>query len=294
MTAAATDLPPIQTVRANGLDFAYFEQGQGPLVLLLHGFPDTALCWREVVPRLAAAGYRAVAVFLRGYAPTDLAPDGDYRIDTLARDVLALIEHLGRGEKAYVVAHDWGAPIAQFAANLRPDRFEKMVLAAVPHLRRFFLSPTREQIKRSHYIFKFQVPFWAESTLPKNDFEWMVETLIRKWSPGWEFSLGDIEPIKANFRDPARLKAALAYYRNIPKVLVNPALAKVAFAAVTVPVRMIYGTEDGAIGPEMFQHQAKRFRGGFDLCEATGRGHFMQYEDPAWFADRVIEFFQAS
>ena len=86
--------------------------------------------------------------------------------------------------------------------------------------------------------------------------------------------------------------AALAYYPNIPKILVNPALARVAYAPVTGPVRMIYGTEDGAIGPEMFLKQEKRFRGGFDLCEATGRGHFMQYEDPAWFADRVVEYFR--
>jgi pimeloyl-ACP methyl ester carboxylesterase len=284
--------PPIKTIRANGLEFAYFEAGEGPLVLLLHGFPDTALCWREVVPRVAAAGFRAVAPFLRGYAPTDLAPDGDYSIDALARDLLALVEHLGQGRKAYVVGHDWGAPIAQYAANLRPDRFEKLVLAAVPHLRRFLLSPTRAQLKRSHYIFKFQAPLWAERTLPRDDFDWMVNTLIRRWSPGWNVKAADLEPIKSNFRDPARLKAALAYYRGIPKLLVNPSQARTAFASVTVPTRMIYGTEDGGIGAEMFRKQEKRFRSGFELCEATGRGHFMQYEDPAWFADRVIEYFK--
>ena len=166
------------------------------------------------------------------------------------------------------------------------------MLAAVPHLRKFFLSPTSAQLKHSHYIFKFQVPFWAESKIPKNDFEWMVETLIRRWSPGWNFSVGDLEPIKANFRDPARLKAALAYYRGLPGLLVNPSALKTAFSAVTVPTRVIYGTEDGGIGPEMFLKQEKRYRSEYSLCEAKGRGHFMQYEDPAWFADRVIEFFK--
>lgn len=287
------DAPQIQTIRANGLEFAYYEAGQGPLVLLLHGFPDTALCWRQVVSRLAAAGFRAVAPFLRGYAPTDLAPDGDYSLPTLGLDLLALIEHFNKGEKAYVVGHDWGAPITQYAANLRPDRFEKIVVAAVPHLRRFLLAPSGAQLQRSHYIFKFQSPFWAESRLPANDFEWVVENLIRRWSPGWNFSLGDIEPIKANFREPARLKAALSYYRSLPGLLVNPSALKVAFSAVSVPTLAIYGTEDGAIGPEMFQKQQKRYRGPFELCEATGRGHFMQYEDPEWFADRVIEFFKA-
>lgn len=284
--------PPIHTIRANGMQFGYFEAGEGPLVILLHGFPDTALCWREVMPRIAAAGFRVVAPFLRGYAPTDLAPDGDYSVPALARDLLALIEHFGRGEKARVVGHDWGSVITQFAANLRPDRFEQIVPCAVPHLRRFLLSLRGAQLRRSHYIFKFQLPLWAESRLPRNDFEWMVENLIRRWSPGWNFSAGDIEPIKANFRDPARLKAAVGYYRALPGLIANLPQLKIAFSATTVPTRMIYGTEDGCIGAELFTRQEKRFRGGFELCEATGRGHFMQYEDPAWFSDRVVEFFR--
>lgn len=287
----STELP-VRTIRANGLDFGYLEAGEGPLILLLHGFPDTAYGFRHVLPRLAQAGFRAVAPFLRGYAPTSLAPDDDYSLRALALDLLALIEHFNGGRKALVVGHDWGSPITQFAANLRPDRFEKIILAAVPHLRRFLLSPTRAQLKRSHYIFRFQAPFWAERRLPQNDFEWMTEVLIRRWSPGWNFSEGDLQPIKQNFSDPRRLKAALAYYRGIPGLMLNPARMRVACADVTVPTRMIYGTEDGGIGAEMFQKQAKRFRAGFDLCEGSGLGHFMQCEDPAWFADRVIEYFR--
>jgi pimeloyl-ACP methyl ester carboxylesterase len=277
---------PIKTIHANGMEFAYYEAGEGPLVILLHGFPDTALCWRDVVPRLAAAGYRAVAPFLRGYAPTALAPDNDYSVPALARGLLAL------SEKAYVVGHDWGSVITQFAANLRADRFEKIVLCAVPHLRRFLLAMHGAQLKRSHYIFKFQAPFWAESNLPKSDFEWVTETLIRRWSPGWNFTAEDVAPIKANFRDPARLKAALAYYRGLPGLIVNVPQIRIAFSAVTVPTRMIYGSEDGCIGAETFTRQTKRFRGGFELLEAKGRGHFMQYEDPAWLSDRVVEFFK--
>lgn len=286
----ATDALPIKTIRANGLDFGYIEAGEGPLVLLLHGFPDTPYGFRDVLPRLAAAGFHAVAPFLRGYAPTSLAPDRDYSVQSLALDLIALLEHFGRGEKGRVVGHDWGSAITQYAANLRPDRFERIVLSAVPHLRRFLLSPTAEQLKRSHYIFKFQAPFWAESRLPKDDFAWMVDVLIRRWSPGWAFTEADLAPIKANFADPQRLKAALAYYRAIPRMLVTPSLARVAFGAVKVPTKMIYGSEDGCIGPEMFQKQGKHFRAGFELCEAKGMGHFMQHENPDWFADQVIEF----
>lgn len=287
-----TETPVVKTIRANGLDFAYLEAGEGPLVILLHGFPDSPYGFQNVLPRLAAAGFRAVAPFLRGYAPTSLAPDGDYRLPTLAKDLIALVEHFGRGEKAYVVGHDWGSPIAQYAVNLRPDRFEKIVLACVPHLRKFLLSPTRAQIKRSHYIFKFQLPFWAEKRLPENDFAWMVDVLIRRWSPGWNFSEADIAPVKAGFSDPARLKAALAYYRAIPGLMVRPNLLKIAISPIKVSACLIYGTEDGCIGPEMFQDQPKRFKAGVELCEATGMGHFMQWENPAWFADRVIDFFR--
>ena len=286
----AADVLPIKTIRANGLDFGYLEAGEGPLVLLLHGFPDTAYAFRNVLPRLAAAGFHAVAPFLRGYAPTSLAPDGNYSIHALALDLIALIEHFGRGEKARVVGHDWGSVITQYAANLRPDRFERIVLSAVPHLRRFLLSPSSEQLKRSHYVFKFQAPFWAENRLPKDDFAWMVDVLIRRWSPGWAFTEADLAPVKANFSDPQRLKAALAYYRGIPGLLVKPAMARVAFSPVTVPTKLIYGSEDGGIGAEMFQKQEKRFRSVFELCEAKGMGHFMQHENPAWFADQVIEF----
>lgn len=283
---------PIKTLHANGMEFAYLEAGEGPLVYLLHGFPDTALGWREVMPRIAAAGFRVVAPFLRGYAPTALAPDQDYSLPALGRDLLALIEHLGRGEKAYVVGHDWGSVITQFAANLRPDRFEKIVLCSVPHWRRFLVSLRGAQLKRSHYIFKFQAPFWAEANLPKNDCQWVTETLIRRWSPGWAFTPEEVEPIKAIFREPARLKAAIAYYRALPGLIVNLPQLKIAFSALTVPARMIYGSEDGCIGAEAFAKQDKLFRGGFDLVEATGRGHFIQYEDPAWLAERVIEFFK--
>lgn len=284
----------IKTIRANGLDFGYLEAGAGPLIILLHGFPDTAYTYKDVLPRLADAGFRAVAPFLRGYAPTGFAPDGDYSLRALSLDLLALIEHFNAGEKAYVVGHDWGSPITQYAANLRPDRFHKIVLAAVPHLRRFLLSPTRAQLKRSHYIFRFQAPFWAEHRLVQNDFQWMTDVLIRRWSPGWDFTEADLAPIKANFADRRRLKAALAYYRGIPKLMANPAQMRIACAPIAVPTRMIYGTEDGGIGPEMFQKQAKRFRAEFDLVEATGRGHFMQCEDPEWFSERVIEFFKGA
>src|SRR5947209_18552057 len=97
------------TIRANGLEFAYVEQGDGPLVLLLHGFPDNALTWDRVAPVLADAGYRTVAPFMRGYPPTAQPADGRYDPAALAADIAGLVDALNGGEPAFVVGHDWGA-----------------------------------------------------------------------------------------------------------------------------------------------------------------------------------------
>ena len=96
-------------IHANGLKFAYLEQGEGQLVILLHGFPDTAHTWSHQMPALAAAGYRVVAPFLRGYPPTDIPQNGYYDKASLASDVVALIAALGGGRPVHLVGQDWGA-----------------------------------------------------------------------------------------------------------------------------------------------------------------------------------------
>ena len=97
------------SVEANGLTFRYLEEGEGPLVLLLHGFPDNAMTWDRVMPGLADAGYRAVAPFMRGYPPSEIPADGRYDAAALAGDVAALIDALNDGRPAFVMGHDWGA-----------------------------------------------------------------------------------------------------------------------------------------------------------------------------------------
>ena len=119
-------------VEANGLRIAYLEAGKGPLVLLLHGFPDTAHTWDRALPALADAGFRAVAPFMRGYHPTAIPADGAYDSDTLAADAVALITALGE-EQAIVVGHDWGASAAYGAATIAPERVKKLVVLAIPH-----------------------------------------------------------------------------------------------------------------------------------------------------------------
>ena len=283
------DLP--RWIRANGLDFAYLEAGQGPLVLCLHGFPDTAWNFRPLLGALADAGFRAVAPFMRGYAPSALAPDGDYRVETLGRDVLALIEALG-ADRAFVVGHDWGAVAAYAAASLQPNRIPRMITAAIPHLRHFVLRPSLRQLYRSRYMGLFQFPN-AEQRVTRNDFAY-IENLIREWSPAWNFTAEDLAPLKAMWSDPTRLSAALGYYRALPAGLASAASWRSFMQPLKVPVRVIYGDRDGCIGPEMFQGMEHLFTAGLELMKMPEAGHFMQLEQPSVFNAHVIEFMQRS
>ena len=259
-------------------------------MLCLHGFPDTAWCFVPLLKSLADAGYRAVAPFMRGYPPSGLAPDGDYRVITLGRDALALIEALG-AQRAVLVGHDWGAAATYVAAVLAPERIERIVTAALPHLRRFLLWPNLRQLKRSRYMGFFQLRDIPERRIVADDFKWL-RALIREWSPGWNFSEDDFRPLKAAFSDPERLSAALAYYRAMPRNLTDRATWTLLFTPIKLPARVIRGADDGCIGPEMFEGQEKLFAGGFELMTLQRAGHFMHCEQPDAFARLTLEFIQ--
>lgn len=275
-------------VRANGLDFAVLEAGEGPLVLCLHGFPDTAWNMRALLLALANAGYRAVAPFTRGYAPTSLAVDDDYRTTTLAKDALALIDALGE-KRAFIVGHDWGAATAYLAAAADPQKVRALVTAAVPHLRRFLLRPTPRQLYRSSYMAFFQLQNVPERRIIADDFR-SLRALIQRWSPGWKFTEEEFAPLKSCFADPARLSAALKYYRDLPRTLLNPGNRAQIFGKLLVPARVIRGADDGCIGAEMFEDQDYCFGAGYELVTMKDAGHFMQCEQPQQFAAHVIAF----
>src|SRR5258708_5383113 len=143
-----------RVVRASGIDFHLLEMGSGPLVLCLHGFPDTAHSFRHQMPALSDAGYHVVAPFMRGYAPTGPAPDGRYDLGALAEDAINLIDALGEKE-AIVFGHDWGAVASYQAAASAPNRVRKLITAAVPYGTNFFqaLATNYAQQKRSWYMY---------------------------------------------------------------------------------------------------------------------------------------------
>ena len=213
-------LAAVKRIQANGVDFAYLEEGDPakPLVLLVHGFPDTAHTWDAVLPVVAKAGFRAVAPFLRGYHPSGPGPDGRYDGETLGRDLLALITALG-AETAIVVGHDFGAAAAYAAAALGPERVKKLVTLAIPHPAA--LKPTFGVVWRGRHIVRFKLP-GAVAALRANDFA-LVDELVKRWSPAWQVPAAETAKVKESFAHPGTAEIAIEYYRQISVQL--PALS---------------------------------------------------------------------
>src|ERR1700727_3796751 len=199
-------------VDANGLKFAYLEEGTGPLVLMLHGFPDTAHTWDHLRSRIAAKGYRAVSPFMRGYHPTAI-PDRDADQETLARDALALIDALGASE-AVVIGHDWGASAAYGAAALGPDRVKKLVVIGIPHPAA--LKPTLRKAWGVRHFVAYKLP-GAANRFARNDFE-ALPAICRRWSPAWNPDPAEFDAVRASFANPASLDAAFGYYRKLSPI----------------------------------------------------------------------------
>src|SRR5271166_3478998 len=219
------------TVRANGVEFSYLEAGpaDGPLALCLHGFPDTAHTWRHLLPELAAAGFHAVAPFMRAYAPTALPDDSRYQTGALSEDANRLHEALGGTAEAVLIGHDWGALAGYGAVAHEPDRWRRLVTAAVPPpasvVDGFF---TYDQLRRSWYTFFFQSPL-AEIALPLDDYVF-IDRLWSDWSPGYD-AAWDVARVKESIGTTERVTAAIGYYRALYDAeRHDPALADVQAA----------------------------------------------------------------
>jgi pimeloyl-ACP methyl ester carboxylesterase len=266
-------------VRANGVDYAYLAEGDGPLVLLFHGFPDTAHTWDDVRPALAKAGYRAVSPFLRGYHPTGPAPDGRYGGEPLGEDIVALIEALGE-ERAVVVGHDWGALGAYTAAGLAEERVRMLVTLAIPHP----LSIPRSLgvLWRGRHFLRFKLP-GARAALEKNDFA-LVDALLHRWSSAWDVPPDESRPTKACFSHPESAEAAIAYYRQTGPRL-PPALRK----KISVPTVCFAGETDGVLlDLSVYDRARSRFTGAYEVVRMPG-GHFLHREHPERFIAALLD-----
>ncbi len=281
------------TVDANGIQFQCLEAGEGPLVLCLHGFPDNAYTYRQLLPALAEAGFRAVAPFMRGYAPTSAPADGRYQSVLLAQDAAELIVALG-AKRACIVGHDWGAFATFGAAALAPERVEKIVSIAVAHPGAMLgaLTTNYDMIKGGWHAYFFQMPF-AEQAVSAKDCEF-IERWWQDASPEYDIPTDIMDSVKATFRQPGVVTAALNYYRHTfhPDNR-DPALQSVQERMVDptpVPALALHGTRDRPGRLEAFNAMDHLFTNGLEKEIYPGTGHFLHLERPADVNKRIIEF----
>lgn len=294
--------PARRAVRLSRLTVHFLSWGpeDGPLALCLHGYPDTAWTWRHLGPALAARGWRVVAPFQRGYAPTDLAPDGRYETGALAGDLLELRAVLGGGERSVLIGHDWGAVVGYAATAHDPAAFGKLVALSVPplpgvvevagDLRRGDTTVLR-QLPHSWYALLNTVPVVSEALLWR-----MVGLLWRTWSPGYEPD-EDLAHLADALPDRAHRTAALRYYRHFAapggRARGYAVEQRSALAAPRVPTLYLHGERDGCAIPGLARHAYRHLPSGSDVGLIPGVGHFMHLERPCEVNARVAGFLTA-
>jgi pimeloyl-ACP methyl ester carboxylesterase len=279
-------------VGANGQKFHVASLGEGPLVLLLHGFPQFWWCWRDQLTGLADAGFRAVAVDLRGYGASDKPPRG-YDALTLSGDISGLVRALGEHE-AVIVGHDWGAFLGWSVAALHPAVVRGLVVLSLPHpldLRRALLRPGPQQ-RASSALFSFQLPWRPERTLVADEGQFVAQ-LLADWA-GPEFPYADVV---GRYREaiciPGVAHSALEYFRWVLRSQARPDGARFARSLsrpVQAPTLQIQGLADPWILPATVRRSREHAAGRYELVELDGVGHFPAEERPDVVTDLVARW----
>lgn len=283
-----TDLATITTsayIQTNGVKLHVVQAGpeDGPLLILLHGFPEFWFCWQHQIEPLANAGYRVWVPDMRGYNLSE-KPRGvaAYNLDLLAADVIGLIDQAGV-DQARLVGHDWGAAVSWWAAANYPERLSKLGILNVPHHRVMgqHLRTNRTQRRRSWYIYMFQLPWLPEFRIRRNNYE----TLIGAIRGRRERSEEENNLYREAWSQPGAVTSMINYYR----ALMRSRPKRSGSSRISVPTLMIWGANDAALGREMAQPS-------IDLCddgrlvfleEAT---HWVQHDEPERVNELLLDF----
>jgi pimeloyl-ACP methyl ester carboxylesterase len=273
-------------VTGNGIRFHLKTDGDGPLVLLLHGFPQFWYEWRHLIPVLAARGYRVVAPDLRGYGETSRPTHiRDYRTSMLGDDVAALIVALGE-RKAHVIGHDWGGAVAWETAFAHPDVVDRLVVVNCPPahaLVRAWRTSLR-QLRQSWYVFFFTLPGLPERFLTRRHGE-----VLGRVFEGGNFGEEDLEIYRDAICRPGAAWAALAYYRAAARtVLSDP--GRLRGKTVASPTLVIWGEQDPALDKELTLDLDRYVRGPLRIEYLPDAGHWVVEQFPDRVADLLTSF----
>ncbi|AYY15183.1 alpha/beta hydrolase [Actinobacteria bacterium YIM 96077] len=279
-------------IAANGAQFHVAELGDGPLILLLHGFPEFWWAWRHQLPRLAEAGWRAVAMDLRGFGGSDKPPRG-YDPATFAADVTGVIRSIGE-RQAILVGHGWGAYGAWMAAAFRPAHVRALVTLSMPHplvLRRHFL---RGGVFRSGTLLGAQIPVVPERRLVSDDGAF-VEQFLRRWAaPQSDFP---DEDACARYRAAMRIwpapHCALEYQRWAVRSLFRAdgrRFAKRLEEPIAMPVLQVHGAQDRNMEPRLAAASRSQVADSHTWVQLEDAGHFPHEETPELVNDALVEW----
>lgn len=275
--AVGQESTPIKYADVNDIRLAYLDEGSGPLVVLIHGFPDTPATWDHLRPQLVAAGYRVVTPWTRGYAPSGIPTERVITSETMGRDVVGLISALGE-TSAIVVGHDWGASAAYAAATLAPEVVTHLVTVAIPHPGT--IDPTVGQLwKGRHFVYLSGRR--GVKILSKDNFA-HVDELYARWAPSWEVPAAEVEAVKTSFSQPGSADAALGYYRGARKP--EPLFEQ----KISVPTLAVCGADD-AFTPDDFARAATAFTGTYSVVVIPGE-HWPHHQSVEAFDRAVMEF----
>ena len=285
-----------RSVSANGSRFHLVEAGAGPLILLLHGFPEFWWSWRHQIADLADAGYRVVAVDLRGYGGSDKPPRG-YDGYTLASDVAGLIRALGERD-AMLVGHDWGGFLAWTAAAFHPRMIRRIAVLGMSHplrLRAALATDPRGQLAASRYMFAFQTPRY-EHVITRDGARYVGDVLHRWAGPAWR-----TEPEFAAYADTCRTAmqipqasfCALEYYRWALRSLTRPSgwrFVKLLQRPIGTPTLQLHGSLDPCVLPRTAQGSGRYVSGKYEWQLLPDIGHFPQSEAPERVTGELLRF----
>jgi pimeloyl-ACP methyl ester carboxylesterase len=259
----------------------------GPVAILLHGFPEFWYSWHKQTEPLALAGFRVIVPDQRGYN-TSSKPRGtaNYALSHLTSDILAIADHLNQ-ERIFLAGHDWGAAVAWSVALLHPQRVAKLAILNVPHpsVMRRYLHTNRRQLRRSWYMFFFQLPWLPEAAFSAFNFHLGVRSLVSSSRPN-TFSVEGLAQYRAAWSQPGALTAMINWYRAAFRHR-----TKFPDSTVHVPTRILWGERDAFLLSEM-AHASLRYCDSAELYTFANASHWLQHEEPARVSELLIDFFR--
>lgn len=281
---------------------AYFDLGQGPILLFLHGFPDTPYSFQDQVNYFKAKGYRCLVPFMPGYGDTSLPSGGSSSMLAIANMLDDWLTELVKGESIVVYGHDWGSIVAQMLTAFsdergqEPYKIEKLVIGAVPPMAAFLKNVSFRQLYRSRYMAYFQRPKVIAQI--QNDGLDYIRELWERWSPDLDYPNAHCEETIALLKQGNALANGIGYYRH----MFNPwyifrggsqpvRQMKLLLKKRSVPCLMVVGENDACIGIEVFDDGEKSYpHANTKRVGVPGAGHFVHFEKPEFFSEVLEEF----